>query len=236
MCGPSSAQESLAGQEQTFASILQSNFNARFADQTQTLQELNQSLSPIVAGGINQQGFSPQELAALNTQAINATGAANRNALQAAALTPAFRSDTGLESGVAAPIRGGIAATEAGNLANQELGITEKNYDVGRQNYLGAVGALQALSNAYAPNAGAVTGQLGQAFGSATEVQNMKNQEAASIVGGITGLASNLIPGIGGAFKALSGGGGGGASVTSPTGGLFNPDILAGASGEAGVY
>lgn len=236
MCGPSAQQEQLAGQEQTFSQILNQNYNTRFADQSAALQELNQSLSPIVAAGPNQQGFSGQELSALNTQAINASGAANRNAVQAAQLSPAFRSDSGLESGIAQQIRGGIASTEAGNLANQQLGITQQNYATGRQNYFGATGALQALSNAYNPNAGAALSGSEQAFGSATKIQDMKNQEVASIVGGITGLAGSLIPGIGGAFKALSGGGGGGNSVTSSSGGLFNPSLLAGASGEEGVY
>jgi hypothetical protein len=83
-CGPSSAESISQGAEQSLAQEMQSNYATRFADQQQVLDRLNQSLSPIVAAGPNQQGFSPKELANLNTQAINTTGAAARNATQAA--------------------------------------------------------------------------------------------------------------------------------------------------------
>jgi hypothetical protein len=230
VCGPSSAQESIANNEQSFANVLQSNYNTRFQDQSNTLQELNQSLSPIVAAGINQQGFSPEELSAMNTQAINASGAANRNAVQAAQLSPAFSSSSGLESGIAKQIRGGIAATEAGNLANNQLNITEQNYQQGRQNYLGATGALQALSDAYKPNSGDALTGMNQAFGSASEIQQMKNQEQ----GDIAGLIASAIPfagqGIAGGLKALSGGGAGpgmAPGIGGDPSGALDPSLLA---------
>ena len=165
----------------------------------------------------------------MNTQAINASGAANRNAVQAAQLSPAFSSSSGLESGIAQQIRGGIASTQAGNLANQQLGITQQNYATGRQNYFGATGALQALSNAYAPNASAALSGSNQAFGSATEIQNMKNAEQAAIVGGIVGVASDaLTGGASGAFGALSGGGPGPAmtGMGGSPGDVLDPSLL----------
>jgi hypothetical protein len=70
ICGPSGAEKSISGQTSAFGSTLQNDFTSRFKGQSDILDSLNRTLSPIIAAGPSGQGFSPEELAAKNTQAL----------------------------------------------------------------------------------------------------------------------------------------------------------------------
>ena len=85
MCGPSASQEGIAGSGTQFMDTLMGNYNTNFSSQQSVLNHLNSVLSPIVQAGPNQTGFSPSELAAFNTQAIDSTGASAANAERAIA-------------------------------------------------------------------------------------------------------------------------------------------------------
>src|SRR5277367_3974072 len=82
-CGPSGQEESEASSLQALSQSLTAAFNQNLASQTGVLKNINSILTPIASAGPSQQGESAQELAAENTQAINSTGAATRNAVQA---------------------------------------------------------------------------------------------------------------------------------------------------------
>src|SRR5689334_18812338 len=82
-CGPSNAEKNLAAQEAQFSQVLQGNYSTRFQNQNEVLGRLNNSLTPTLEAGPSQQGFSSQELAALNTRALNSTGANYANAARA---------------------------------------------------------------------------------------------------------------------------------------------------------
>src|SRR5277367_736247 len=95
MCGPSASQEGLAGSESQFMNTLQSNYATNFQEQQSVLNHLNGVLSPILEAGPNQTGFSASENAALNTQAIDSTGAAAANTERAIGNETAGRNDSG---------------------------------------------------------------------------------------------------------------------------------------------
>ena len=230
MCGPSGAQERLQGSEQQFMNELMSNYATNFAEQQQVLNHLNSVLAPIVAAGPNQTGFSPSERAALNTQAIDTTGAASAQAQRLIANETAGRNDSGnlAEAGNVAALKAGAASSSAGQLASEELGITEADYATGRQQFNAAVGAEEGTLGTYNPTgyAGAATSANTAAFGEATQIAQEQAQEQADIAGGITSLATaglGFLPGIGG-----PGGGGGGG------GGAIPPEYLAGGGGGGG--
>jgi hypothetical protein len=196
-CGPSGAEENLAGGAQSLSSTMSSDFNSRFANQSNVLSQLNSSLSPILAAGPGQQGYTPQEAAAISTATINNAAGASRQAQQKVQSTLAGRGDgSGLTSGVDKQILGSVASTSANNLANAQTANTVANYEKGSENYWRAQGALQTLG------AGEDATQFGSladtsqsnAFGEANQVQQQKNQRDATIAGGITGLASAAIP------------------------------------------
>lgn len=219
MCGPSSQQQMLAGQSQSMASEFQANFRKQFENQSSILASLNNALSPMVAAGPNQHGFSPDELAALNTKIINTGGAAARNAAQATGTALAGRGgggDSGLESGVDQQIKATIASKAAGDIANAQNNVQLQDFETGRQNFFNAVSGQKALAGLYDPTAYGSLGLKGNetAFGEATKVQDMKNQKEAAIAGGITSLATGALTfgmgavqggGLLGGFQALAG-------------------------------
>lgn len=192
MCGPSTSEKNLEGSEQSFMQTLQSNYAQNFADQAGVLANLNQTLSPIVAAGPNQTGFSAAENAALNTQAIDTTGANYANAQKALNTANAGRDQgTSGESGVSQQLNEALASQESGQLSNEQLGITESNYATGRSNFQNAVGGEQTLAQIYNPNAiGGLANQANTgAFGEANTITTQENQEQNEIASGITSLA-----------------------------------------------
>lgn len=180
---------------------MQGNYAQNFQEQQSVLNHLNSVLSPIVQAGPNQTGFSPSELAAFNTQAIDSTGASAANAERAIANETAGRSDSGnlAEAGNVQALKAGAASAAEGQLSNEELGITEANYATGRSNFNNAVGGELTVSGQQNPigYAGAANTANQNAFGEETQINKEQNQEQADIAGGITSLAEGAIGGFG---------------------------------------
>jgi hypothetical protein len=201
---------------------LAANAQQRFADQSTLLSDINASLSPIVAAGPEQTGFSAEELAAKNTAAINNAAAANRNAQQAAGNVIAGQgggAGSGIESGVQQAIKAGISSTEAGNLANQQNEIVQQNYDVGRSNYKTALAGEQALSGDYNPEAFNQEAQAGlsSSFSEANQINTQQQAAGKAILSAGAGLLNSTITPFvtGGISNVLSGG----SQAGSETGG-----------------
>lgn len=232
MCGPSQQQEALAGQETAFSNLLQSNYNTNFGAQSAELQKLNNTFTPIAQAGPDQQGFGPQELAALNTQAGEGIAANYAKAQQSlnTNLSAQGGGNEFLPTGAESQLKSSLATAGANELSNAQIGITEANYNQGRTNYNNATAGLQALQADYAPNqiASETTNANQGAFGEQTKIQDMKNQEVASIAGGITGLATPFLTG------GLSNLASGGAQAGSETGGGFEQFMSGGLSGLQG--
>ena len=206
MCGPSGAEKNIAGQSGNFFNELQGSYNAAFAGQEGILSSINSALEPILQGGPNQQGFSAAENAALTGSAINNSAAQARNAETIAGASAG--GNTGVTTGGQKQLQAGIASQAGQALAGQENQINLANYAQGRQNFFGAEGGLAGAAGLYNPNAtaGATTSAGNAAFGQATQIQNMKNQEQADIGGAVAGLAGTVLGGpIGGAIgKGIS--------------------------------
>jgi hypothetical protein len=239
-CGPSSAESMSQGAQQSLAQEMQANYATRFADQQQVLDRLNQSLSPIVAAGPNQQGFSPEELANLNTQAINTTGAAARNATQATQTSLAGRGgggDSGLVSGIDRQIQGSIASSEAGNLADTQNKITAADYATGRQNYETGLkilgGGPNSVAGLYDPAAfGGLASKTNESsFNEADKISQEQNAKSAAIWGSLSSLAkSGLSFATGGISNVMAGGANAGSGNSGGIGNFFSGgfDALAG--------
>jgi hypothetical protein len=193
--GPSQSEINAANQESSLATSLGNAFNQTFGEQQGLLNQISQQLTPIANLGPNQQGYSPQELAAMNTQAIDTTGAAARNAQQSAATTLAGEGGggtSGLVSGVQQQIQGSIASQAANELAGQQNKITQQNYEVGRQNFWNAQAGERSLAQAYNPESfgGLASSATGQAFNEQNQVQ----QEKGSVLGDIGKLVGTVLP------------------------------------------
>lgn len=192
MCGPSSQEQGIAGQQQNLSTLLSSHFNERFAQQSGVLDSLNNLLTPIAEAGPDQQGMGPQELAALNTQAVEGVGAQYSKATQALQNTLATRGggSEALPTGARAALQGTLASEAAKETSNAQLGITEANYSLGRQKWQAATSGLSALANQFNPSefSGQAQSGFNSAFGMADKIQQEKNQAQASIIGGVASL------------------------------------------------
>jgi hypothetical protein len=235
-CGPSGQQETLAAGGASLSSLLAANYQQNFGAQSKVLSDLNNAYSPIVAAGPDQQGFGPQELAALHTQAGEGVGANYAKASQALNNTLAARGGGNevLPTGSEAQLRATLASSAANQLSNEELGITRANFATGRQNWEKATAGLDALSRDYNPTAFGelATGANREAFNEASKIQDMKNQKEASIAGGITSVLGSALTfgagalggGFAGGLSALAGGG----FAKNPAGpaGMNNPEAV----------
>lgn len=210
MCGPSSAETGLQQQSQGFSTQLMSNYSQLFSQQQGVLAGLNKSLSPIVAAGPNQQGFSGAELNSLNTSAINANAGATQSALQAARTFGAGQGGggtSGLTSGITKQIESSVAAQGAGNLATNEGQIQQANWAQGNANYFKALGAQEGVAQMYNPSS-AMSGGIQEnndSFGQASQITTENNALGQDFAGFLTAAAGSA----GKVAQAFSGGGSG---------------------------
>lgn len=198
-CGPSAQENALQSQSMTFANILQQNYNTLFSNQLNVLNAINRSISPILAAGPNQQGFSGPQLAAYQTQAVNAAGAAATSAEQAARTYGAGQGGggtSGLTSGITKQIQAEIGTQAAVGLGSQLNQITQADYAQGSANYWRAAGGMQALAGELSPNAAesGAGSEIGQAFGIASKV-NEQNQSVMQTIGGLVGAGASFLTG-----------------------------------------
>ena len=196
MCGgPSQQQQDIAAQQQQFYSTLTTNYKDVFNRQQAVLGDLTKAWTPILNAGENQYGLSAAEDAAERGQATNATAANYRNAAAAVGNQLATRGggNTVLPSGTDAQILSQVAENAAAQESSQNLAITQRGYDIGRQNFNAAANVLGGVAGQYNPTgyAGQATGAGQAAFSSATT--NYQEAQAASpwkMVGGILGSAA----------------------------------------------
>lgn len=179
---------------------MNSNYAQLYGKQSAITQNLTNVLTPIVQAGPSQTGFSAAENAALNSEAINTTGAENRNATQAVGNELAGRGDnSGLASGTEAQIKASLASSGAEQLAGEQLGITKANYAQGNKNYNAAVEGLSNVAGIENPNPTASEANTAgeNAFKSADTIQQQKQQALSQEIGAAEGLATSVLGGFG---------------------------------------
>ena len=198
--GASPQQTAEANASQQFTQNLQQDYAQQFQNQNAILNSINSSLSPILQGGINQYGYSPAEERTLTSQALQGTGQQYAGAQRALAENQAAAGggNVFLPSGVNTQQQAQLAASAANQASNQLLGIKQQGYELGRQNYLTALGGLSSAAGMYNPTgyAGQATSAGQQAFNQATSVynENMANSPW-NLVGGLAGAAAGAFLG-----------------------------------------
>jgi hypothetical protein len=155
-------------------------YSAQFSNNMTLMNNLTSNLGSIISGGPGQQGMSPTELASENSQAINQAAAANKNVQQAIGENAAKGTATpGIESGITQAERAAASTNIENQLGNTEAGITQKNYDIGRQNYWSGVGEQEKAPGAFedplSQTANAVTGA-----NQATDTQANANAQSST--------------------------------------------------------
>lgn len=207
MCGASQEQKDLNASQTNFYNQLTSQYATEYANNQEILNTLKTSLSPIVTAGPSQEGFSPEQKAALNAQATEGAAKAYRDTQTATREAQAARGggNSPFTSAADEQLNSQIALGAETNLNNNKLDIINKDYDTGRENYGAAVGALSgvpsAIQSANSSAAGVATG----AGGAAAEEANAINSANSSWMGLVGGLASSAVGGLTSAGGLLGG-------------------------------
>jgi hypothetical protein len=186
--GDSTAQATEQSQA-AFTNTLQQAFKQNNATQQGQLNFLNSTLQNAIT---NPQGYSPETLAAMRTQATESAAQNNKNVLQAVNeknATQAGSSATALPSGVQEQIQSGVESQIANNEANQQLGITQQNGQLQNQNYWRAVQGEQGVAEAENPTgfAGAGNSAAGTVSNLSQAVTQANGPGWGSILGGVVG-------------------------------------------------
>lgn len=140
MCGTSSQQQNAYDQAVSTQQTMNSDFNKVFAGNQNILSNLTASLNPIVAAGVGQFGFTPEETAAMRTGAKDQIASAGRAATgqTSEALAAMGGGNADLPSGSKAAIQGSLAEDQAQKQAQAQENITTAGYNQGRQNFFQA--------------------------------------------------------------------------------------------------
>ena len=211
MCKASSQQKQAYANEQKVSSMLTSQF-ADFAGKNDAiLDDLTGHLSPIEDAGPSQFGLSPTEEAAERTmtaEQLNSAAGQTANAVRGAVASRGGGTSY-LPSGAEASILGSLAQDTAVKEALAQSKITERGYDIGRDNWKFATGEL-----ARAP--GELENPVTAAGGAAVGGAEMQQKGADAITAAnqawmkpVAGLVGGMLEGKGltGFFKKSGGGG-----------------------------
>ena len=199
MCGSTGAQETLQNDEISFYQTQTNAYNTAYSNFTSLSKTLNSQFAPILAKGINQQGFSAGQVENLNAQAEE--GVARNYAGAAKALNENMAARGGgenvLSSGEEEQLRGELASEAAKTESNEESQINTANWEQGRENYEGAVQGTEALAQSWNPNATAATANQSGSIANteANTIAAESDSLLTSVTGALGGIAGNAVKG-----------------------------------------
>jgi hypothetical protein len=163
-------------------------------------QDLQATLKPLLESQINNPtGFNAQELADLNANNVNTTGAQYANVQKQLDLANSSNNMKGLTSGVAAGERASLQNMAAGTVASNATNVELANAELAQQNKNTAQSELLGLESGTAGNA-ISQGQVentseSNAFNQANTEQQQSSQLMNTIVGGVIGAGSAFATG-----------------------------------------
>lgn len=172
----------------------------QLASQNALLSQNNAALSPYLTGN---QGFTPQQMAALNSQALDQNALRYNQATQQTNSTLAARGE-GLGntpgSGVAATGYGNLQASKAGDLADSLRTVTLNDAQQGLANKFNAASVLSGNAQTYAGNVGTYGAGANAALGDLTQAQsNTWQSQFGKALGQVAGGAAGAFTGGAGA-------------------------------------
>jgi hypothetical protein len=207
--GASSQQKQISAAQDNYYNVLTQQAQEEFGLASGIFKQLTGVFSPILEAGINQQGFSKEELDTLNAQVVNQTGANYKNAASAVneELAAQGGGNVRIGNGANDQVRERVAESAAQTASNEELQVQENNYATGRQNFLTAAGVLAGAPGVFS-GATAAAGAANQGGADASQTANeitQANNSWMGLVGGV--LGAGLSGWASGGFKTGGGGG-----------------------------
>lgn len=209
MCGATAAQTNLQTAQANFYNTMVQNYNQVYGEEQSVLDAVTKSLAPIIAAGINQEGFSAAEKNSLMTSATEGVARGYQQAQQAVQAQQGAAGGsaaTNVQSGETKQLSNELASADVATQAGEEQQITQADYAQGRQNYMAAVQAEEGAAGLL--NATGVSG-------AATSAGSAEGTTAAQIASENDSVWSSVLSALGGVAGNAVGGGGILANMTS---------------------
>lgn len=175
-----------------------SQMSAIFGADSSVFQDIVSAYAPIVAGGINQAGFSAAELANLNSVAETTGGQAFNAAEKVIKENQAAAGGVQLPSGVNNKQLQSLSTSAAENTASNLQNIEAQNYATGRQNFETAAGVLEGAPSVFSSAnsaTGAATGASTAAANTANQIAQENNSWVGAVTGALGGIAGTVLTG-----------------------------------------
>jgi hypothetical protein len=193
-------QADTSKKQAAFFDVMTASYNKMFEGQTAILGTLKKTFEPILKAGPNQYGLSAAEDRAIRTQASETTAQSYKMAKQAVAEGRAAQTgDAFIPKGSDAQLDMQLASSAAAQESQQQLGITQKGYDIGRQQFGAAASALSGVAQQMNPigfsGQASTAGQTatqgsGEAFDQYKDIYDQNKAASGwNIAGGILGGA-----------------------------------------------
>jgi hypothetical protein len=195
-CGASKEEKAAFANLQKVSNVMNTAFQDYYGKNNALMDEITRNLTPIQAAGPSQFGLSPAEEAAERTmtaEQMSQAGAQASNAVRSA-LASRGGGTAYLPSGSEASILGSLAQDTAVKEALAQAGITQRGYDIGRENWKFATKGLEEAPSAFeAPvieagraATGAAEGEM-QGGEAITQANQAWMAPVGQIVGGVAG-------------------------------------------------
>lgn len=206
MCGASPQQTQIEQQQQQFMSEAMRQQETSWGQDQDILAQMKSAYTPIFAKGPSQEGFSPEEKAALNTTITDQTAQGYTQAAQATneQLAAQGGGNVAIPSGAAATIKGQLASSAASQEASARLGVTQASYQQGYQNWLNAATGMNTMAQMVSPTqfTTAATGTGNAAASTANQIAQENNSWVNAAIGAagnigaaaLTGGMSEILP------------------------------------------
>lgn len=193
MCGSTAGQNQVGGQQMTAYQTMQQEANSVFGENSALYKDMIAAFEPILNAGPNQEGFSPGENAALNTEASQGVASNYQNAEKGVRESGAAAGGGNdyIPSGQESEEEAQVGEAAAGQESAEQNQITEANYATGRQNWEAAESGLVNAGSVFAPSE-SLYGDSTSAGSAASTTQNQIAQENQSWMGAVGGMVGQL--------------------------------------------
>ncbi len=222
-CGASSGLKSIGQQQSNFFQQLQTQASTVMGASSNVFNQLMATFAPTIKAGPSQEGMSPAQLAAERSAAITGTGQQYKNAKAAVgnANSAYGGGNTVLPSGAQIGSDLGLAEAAANQTSSELLGITDKDYDIGRHNYEFATQGLANAPGVFNPAttaANAATGAGEAAASTQNQIQAASTSWMQPVFGALGAVAGAATGGL--TSKLMSG-----APKPTPQAPTVNPGV-----------
>jgi hypothetical protein len=189
-CDPSAAQKGALASDKGWQTVLTNAYESVLGKGTAMYQQLSGGLDSIIAKGREAMGYSPEELAAKNAQAINTAAATAKNVNRSIGLNASKGGAVpGVESGVVQAERASADTAVLNNMSNREAQITDEGYQVQREAFDKATAEKEASLGASFNPATSIQSGVTAANEAVSQQANANQQQQNSWMGLVGGVA-----------------------------------------------